>query len=225
VCYSIFYQPKRELVVNKLCQIPPAIILIAPSPISAALNFQKNDLPMLLNRAMFNDNAHCGYILKPLILLDNSLRFDPLDARSMRTKKVIEIKVISGQRLPNNKDIVKDISDPYVVVAVHGVREDNAEARTRTVKDNGFNPVWNEKLDFVVNCPELAFVRFTVKDDDFGRDQLIGDYAVRFQNIREGLLDITRVYSKILIKKRILIINLYCLLSCIIFFLIIIIYY
>jgi hypothetical protein len=60
-----------------------------------ALNFQTEDLSMLLNTAMFNDNGQSGYILKvifvnkillkflflkilkPLILRDTSLSFDP----------------------------------------------------------------------------------------------------------------------------------------------------
>lgn len=149
---------------------------------------------MILNQAMFNDNAKCGYVLKPDILLDNKFHFDPLNLNTMKHKKIFEIKIISGQRLPNNKDIIKDISDPYVLISIHGIKADASEKRTKRVKDNGFNPIWNEKFEFIINCPELAFVKFTVKDDDFGHDQLIGYYAVRFQNIREGPYNILKLF-------------------------------
>ena len=35
----------------------------------------------------------------------------------------------------------------------------------KSLKDNGFNPIWNEDFKFVVNCLELAFVKFTVLYD------------------------------------------------------------
>ncbi len=80
----------------------------------AALNFQTNDTAMQLNRALFADNGNCGYVHKPEILTNPSLRFNPNDLNTMRNKRVIEIKVISAQRLPAASDIlVKDISDPY----------------------------------------------------------------------------------------------------------------
>lgn len=46
--------------------------------------------------------------------------------------------------------------------------------------------MWNEDFEFIINCPELAFVRFTVKDEDVGNDDLIGRYTIRFENMRQG---------------------------------------
>ena len=81
----------------------------------AALNFQTNDLAMQLNRALFADNGGCGYVLKPEILLNPSLNFNPLNLNTMKNKKVLEIKIISGQKLPDPAEggIIRDISDPY----------------------------------------------------------------------------------------------------------------
>jgi hypothetical protein len=177
----------------------------------AALNFQTEGLPMELNTAMFNDNGNAGYVLKPEILRNPQIRFDPNDLDTMTNKKVIEIKVISAQKLPGAADLlVKDISDPYgeksfvlffvsnslpivktlrfmsVSIHVYGVPADKADAKTRMVKDNGFNPIWNQDFKFVVNCPELAFIKFIVRDDDVGKDQLLGQYTIRFENIRCG---------------------------------------
>lgn len=141
---------------------------------------------MNINRALFSDNGNCGYVLKPQILLDSSLCFDPGNQNSMKNKKIFEINIISGQNLPEGRDLIKDISDPYVTLSTHGVKCDNHEFRTKTVKDNGFNPVWNEVFQFDINCPELAFIKFTVKDEDIGKDQFIGTFTIRLQNIRQG---------------------------------------
>ena len=153
----------------------------------ADLNFQTDDTAMKLNKALFNDNGNCGYVLKPEILTNPSLNFNPLDPNTMNNKKTIEIKIISAQNIPITlNDSTKDISDPFVVVSIHGVPCDFAEKKTKTVRDNGFNPIWNEDVKFTVNCPELAFVKFTVKDQDTGVDDLLGHFSIRFDNIRPG---------------------------------------
>lgn len=41
--------------------------------------------------------------------------------------------------------------------------------------DNGFNPTWNESVEFDVSCPQLAFLRFVVQDEDvFGDPNFMG---------------------------------------------------
>ncbi len=156
--------------------------------ILVALNFQTHDESMQLNTALFCDNKKTGYVLKPNILLDNSCRFDPNDLDTMRNKQIFEIRIISGQHFPVLRDILKDISDPYVTISVIGIKADMCEQKTQSVSDNGFNPIWDEKFIFVINCPELAFIKFTVKDKDVGKDQLIGEFTIRFENIRQGKL-------------------------------------
>ncbi len=106
----------------------------------------------------------------------------------MKNKKIFEIKIISGQQFPVKRDIVNDISDPFVSISIFGVKSDMCEQKTHTISNNGFNPIWDEKFTFTINCPELAFVKFTVKDKDIGKDQIIGEYAIRFENIRQGKL-------------------------------------
>lgn len=68
---------------------------------------------MELNEALFADNGGCGYVLKPKILRDPSLKFDPLDINTMTNKMKLRIKIISAQKLPRNDELIKDISDPY----------------------------------------------------------------------------------------------------------------
>lgn len=41
--------------------------------------------------------------------------------------------------------------------------------------DNGLNPVWNYHKEFDVYCPQLAFLRFVVQDEDvFGDPNFMG---------------------------------------------------
>jgi phosphatidylinositol phospholipase C, delta len=162
----------------------------------AALNFQTRDTAMLLNAAMFNDNGKCGYVLKPEILRNPALKFNPNDTRTMNNKRRLEIKIISAQRLPQNTDIVKDISDPFVSISIYGVPADINEQKTSSIKDNGFNPIWNQDFKFLINCPELAFIRFNVKDKDVGKDQTIGTAVIRFENMRLGYRHINLVNRK-----------------------------
>jgi len=47
--------------------------------------------------------------------------------------------------------------------------------------------VWNEKLEFIVGYPELAFIRFVVWDSDpIGRD-FIGQTTIPLQVLKSGL--------------------------------------
>lgn len=64
--------------------------------------------------------------------------------------------------------------DPYVYVEIHGIPVDCKERRTRTVTQNGDNPIFDESFEFQINLPELAMVRFVVLDDDYIGDEFIG---------------------------------------------------
>ena len=134
---------------------------------------------------MFKDNGGCGYVLKPEILRNPSLKFDPNNPNTMTNKVMFYIKIISAQNLIIDG---KDISDPYMTVKIYGVPSDRAERKTKYVKDNGFNPVWNEDFQFQINCPELAFVKINVLDEDVGLDDELGYYVVKFDCIRKGFL-------------------------------------
>ena len=56
------------------------------------------------------------------------------------------LNVISASHLPKPGGAQKgEIIDPFVVVHLTGPSiADSFEVRTRTVNDNGFNPVWNQ---------------------------------------------------------------------------------
>ena len=104
---------------------------------AVALNFQKGDLGMSLNHGKFRENSRLGYVLK-----HPSQRRSGAESCSCQ----LSVRVLSCQRLPP-KAILKgkgktpgDVLDVYVRVAVHGAGKDSKEFRTKTVRDNGFNP-------------------------------------------------------------------------------------
>lgn len=48
---------------------------------------------------------------------------------------------------------------PFVEVEICGADYDNLKQKTKTINDNGFNPVWDETLLFAVKNPPLALLR------------------------------------------------------------------
>ena len=159
------------------------------------LNFQKNDLAMSLNNSLFNDNGQCGFVEKPIILRDLSLGFNPNDTNTMKNKCLLKLKIISAHNLTAQKfgyEIIKDIIDPYVSMTIYGVPADRNVEKTKVVKvyntliifflnksdlklkDNGFSPFFNQDFEFIINCPELVFIKFEVKDKHTSVDDFIG---------------------------------------------------
>ena len=42
--------------------------------------------------------------------------------------------------------------------------EEKTQATTKRVKNNGFNPVWNEAFNFDIKLPQLAFLTLKIKE-------------------------------------------------------------
>uniref|UniRef100_A0A8C2CKY2 C2 domain-containing protein n=1 Tax=Cyprinus carpio TaxID=7962 RepID=A0A8C2CKY2_CYPCA len=61
-----------------------------------------------------------------------------------------------------------------------------AEQRTKTVSQNGDNPIFDESFEFQINLPELAALRFVVLDDDYIGDEFIGQYTIPFECLLPG---------------------------------------
>uniref|UniRef100_A0A3B4WU55 Phosphoinositide phospholipase C n=1 Tax=Seriola lalandi dorsalis TaxID=1841481 RepID=A0A3B4WU55_SERLL len=139
-----------------------------------SMNFQTAGLMMDLNTAWFRQNGNCGYVLRPAIMRQE---VSPLI-----------IQVISGQNLPRPRgsEAKGDVVDPYVYVEIHGIPADCTERRTRTVIQNGDNPIFDESFEFQINLPELAMVRFVVLDDDFIGDDFIGQYTISLECLQPG---------------------------------------
>ncbi|KAJ4918285.1 hypothetical protein JOQ06_000176 [Pogonophryne albipinna] len=118
-----------------------------------ALNFQTAGLEMDLNDGLFAQNA--GWWLRTATL--SSVRRKP-EERPGYTPMRLSIQVISGQQIPKVNQKEGSIVDPLVRVEIYGVPQDQAKEETSHINNNGFNPVWNETLNFVIHTPELALV-------------------------------------------------------------------
>uniref|UniRef100_H3BBC6 Phosphoinositide phospholipase C n=1 Tax=Latimeria chalumnae TaxID=7897 RepID=H3BBC6_LATCH len=155
-----------------------------------AMNYQTPGSMMDLNIGWFLQNGGCGYVLRPSVMRDEVSYF------SANTKGIVpgvsplvlHIKIISGHNFPKPKGACAkgDVIDPYVCVEIHGIPADCAEQRTKTVPQNGDNPIFDESFEFQINLPELAQVRFVVLDDDYIGDEFIGQYTIPYECLQPG---------------------------------------
>ncbi|KAJ8345680.1 hypothetical protein SKAU_G00298730 [Synaphobranchus kaupii] len=155
-----------------------------------AMNFQTPGLMMDLNVGWFRQNGNCGYVLRPAIMREEVSYFsaETKDSVPGVSPQLLHVKIISGLNFPKPKGsgAKGHVVDPYVYVELHGIPADCAERRTRTVNQNGDNPVFDESFEFQILLPELAMVRFVVLDDDFIGDEFIGQYTIPFECLQPG---------------------------------------
>uniref|UniRef100_A0A915E8Q7 Phosphoinositide phospholipase C n=1 Tax=Ditylenchus dipsaci TaxID=166011 RepID=A0A915E8Q7_9BILA len=137
---------------------------------SVAMNMQTASEEMDLVKGLFTVNGNVGYVLKPKVLLDG---IDPRH-KIGKVETMLQLGVICGQYFPNHFEIF-------------GIPADEMKKRTRAVKDNGFNPVWNENFSFPLHCPEIAVIRFEIKDfDSTSSNDFIGEFSVPVSSVRPG---------------------------------------
>lgn len=178
-----------------------------------AINWQTFDLGYMINHAMFQRNGRSGYVLKPGALRSGGEGKKALALLGRRTRHWLDLTVISGQQLPRLKDS-RPVLHPYVDVTVHvpdwtySGEEEEEEApeegehgattmarsvtyRTSAVKNNGFNPVWEEQIRIPFECVgdmwDLVFVRFVVRQED-GKDDEdpLAVYCVSLGSLGQG---------------------------------------
>ena len=156
----------------------------------AALNFQTDDETMALNHGKFLDNGGCGYVRKPDYLIRaREIPFNPNNALHYKVDQcqLLKITIISGQFLSRSKSKSSDIPDPYVNVSIHGLPCDQQQAKTSVVKNNGFNPQWQETFFFRVYFPQMALIYFSVYDSDpLNSDDRIAFFTLPCTMIQTG---------------------------------------
>ena len=64
--------------------------------------------------------------------------------------------------------------------------ENNKFFKSQVVKSNGFNPQWNEVIEYELYLPEFAFLKFEAFDYDFVGREKLGWNAVPVSGIRSG---------------------------------------
>ena len=153
-----------------------------------SLNFQTSDKYLNMFRAFFSDNGGCGYVLKPAAVNFLSSMQDP---PAMVKPIKLTVHLVSAVQLAQSDDGDGDdhkAIDPYVKVKVYGVKDDETKAKSKTMKDDALNPVWNDTFEFQVTRPDVALLRFVVMDrDTWGRDDFVAQYTVPIRMIRQGL--------------------------------------
>ncbi|XP_038196398.1 1-phosphatidylinositol 4,5-bisphosphate phosphodiesterase delta-4 isoform X4 [Arvicola amphibius] len=153
-----------------------------------AMNMQTAGSAMDICDGFFRQNGGSGYVLKPEFLCDIQSSFDPERPISIYKAKTLLVQVISGQQLPK-VDSTKETSvvDPLVKVELFGVPEDTRQQETSYVENNGFNPYWGQTFCFRVQVPELAILRFVVKDYNWkSRNNFIGQYTLPWTCVKQG---------------------------------------
>lgn len=150
-----------------------------------ALNYQTGDKSMQLNHAKFRENGSCGYVLKPDCMFE-----DNYHAYDKKTLKIIDnyrikLKIIGARHLHKQG---RGCASPYIEVEIIGADYDNGvKLTTKTISDNGFNPIWNELCEFDVINPSFALIRFLVQDEDvFGDCNFIGQATYPVRCLRTG---------------------------------------
>ena len=148
----------------------------------AALNYQTGDKPMQLNQAKFLDNGGCGFLLRPEFMFrPGYLPSDPGGAAEIGGVSSLELSVTilaarhlyrSGKKFGSQR---QGLVSPLVEVEVLGCDYDTVKHKTKTIPDNGLNPVWDETFKLRILNPEMALIRFSIYDEDmFGDPNFIG---------------------------------------------------
>jgi phosphatidylinositol phospholipase C, beta len=148
-----------------------------------SLNFQTPDLGIQLNQGKFEYNGNSGYLLKPDFLCRSDKYFDPFSESPVDgvIAAFCSIRVISGQFLSEKR------IGTYVEVDMYGLPTDTIrrEYRTKTVPNNGLNPVYNED-PFVfrkIILPDLACLRIGIFEET---GKLIGQRVLPLDGLQAG---------------------------------------
>lgn len=156
----------------------------------------------MINDAMFRRNGKAGYVLKP-----QALREVAKESLIRPTSHRLKVRVISAQQLPRprnsqGREILDKVvfgggvMDPYVEVSLL-VPDWTQSAKlgsekTKVVKNNGFNPVWDELFSMTFDCfgdmKDLVFLKFAVKVEGQDSDEPLAQYVTPLGCLRQGVL-------------------------------------
>uniref|UniRef100_A0A182RS41 Phosphoinositide phospholipase C n=1 Tax=Anopheles funestus TaxID=62324 RepID=A0A182RS41_ANOFN len=150
-----------------------------------ALNYQTEDIPMHINKAMFEENNSCGYVRKPDVLWNRShlmyRRYSPLEKEfdGLHVTQLV-LNIVSGQYL-NQSSLY---SSTFVEIELLGIPVDCGKRKTKIIRKNSFNPLWNETFYFKIMFHDLAFLKFSVYDAETGL--VIAQRVISLKCIRPG---------------------------------------
>jgi phosphatidylinositol phospholipase C, delta len=190
----------------------------------AALNWQTYDIGMQMNQAMFAAGTdRTGYVLKPEEFRRPTSALDAFsEGKPSTTERKfvrLSVNIISAQQLPRPKSMGPDgIINPYIEIEMYSA-DDRGQCvalggggqnvssrngmsglglphrrRTKIEANNGFSPVFDEKLWLAVETkyPDLVFVRWTVWNSPDGRSAgnnnaiQLATFTAKFSSLSEG---------------------------------------
>ncbi|KAI0827269.1 1-phosphatidylinositol-4,5-bisphosphate phosphodiesterase 1 [Trametes gibbosa] len=184
-----------------------------------AINWQTFDLGYMINHAMFQRNGRAGYVLKPLALRSADKQLLARKTKHFLNITVISAQQLPRPKDSQGREIIdKSIIDPFVEVSIHipdwthspflpdkaadayspptaGNIVEATSARTVTcrtgvVKNNGFNPIWEQQIclpfDLVGDMKDLVFVRFSVKQENKEDDEPLAVYCASLGSLNLG---------------------------------------
>lgn len=113
--------------------------------------------------------------------------FNPYDKNTLYGVESLKIclKVIGARHLMRSG---RGTASPSVEIEIIGADFDSGtKLTTKTIPDNGFNPMWNETCEFEIFNPYFALIRFLVQDEDmFGDSNFIGQATYPVRCLRTG---------------------------------------
>lgn len=149
----------------------------------AALNYQTFGGPMWLNEAWFSSQGRCGYILKPSWLMNADIAKSIGQAQNLYS--CLTVQVLSARQLPKKKDFGgTSTTDPFVAIHIKGHPKDEQTQKTTVIKNNGYNPCWNQEFKFPLVASCTAAICFEIIDAD--SKWRIAHYALMIECIRGG---------------------------------------
>ncbi|KJE92479.1 hypothetical protein CAOG_08700 [Capsaspora owczarzaki ATCC 30864] len=143
-----------------------------------ALNYQTNDIPMMMNRGKFQVNGLCGYVLKPASIIGTP------DAQPAVPKQ-LSVQILSAQNVLHYSEFAKFRDSEFVVeVRVDGASTDTARKKTNSRTGTPARTEWNETLNFNVGDSELALIGFMLYENKSRR--LLGQFFAPVSSLNQG---------------------------------------
>ena len=152
-----------------------------------SLNYGTFDEQLIKADGRFRKNGSCGYALKPEFIRST----DGLQEKPESWK----IQVLSGNCIPQpgSKTGTSGVAciNPLVKINVYGgdLEKRKGEHKTKVVKKNGLNPVFDDLDGFIFKAtnPSLAILSFVVcHHSEEGSEEFIASAAMPVACIREG---------------------------------------
>lgn len=157
-----------------------------------SMNYQTRDDKMELYRGKFRQNGNCGYLLKPVEQRDDIIEDDVTSSFSLIKEKLLRLQIISCQYIPKHTQLkikrdefLTKKTTLHVDITITGDNNDIAHRNTTCTEHESSNVCWKEDFLLYISKPELAMLRFQLKDCDRSHER-VGQNTLPFTSITQG---------------------------------------